>query len=306
MRLFVTGGTGLVGQQVAARLRERGDEVLVLSRSAKAAEKLPAGAQVISGNPTVPGAWLDDLATCDGVIHLAGESIAGHRWSSEFKKKVLDSRAVSTRLIAERMAQTPEKTRVLVNASAVGYYGMFGDNPTEFIESDLPGSGFLADVCVAWETATEPAAAAGVRVAIIRVGLVLAKQGGPLKQIARPFRFFMGGQIASGRQWVSWIHINDLAKLFIFALDREEARGPINGTSPYPVTNWGFSKAIASTLHRPCWLRAPKLALKILMGEMSELATLGQRAMPKRASQLGFDYRYPMLDDALKEALLGQ
>jgi len=303
MRLFVTGGTGLVGRQVVARLRERGDEVLVLSRSPKAAKLLPEGTQVVSGDPTIAGPWLDELGTCEAVIHLAGESIAGHRWSSEFKKKVFDSRAASTRLIAERMARTPEKTRVLVNASAVGYYGMFDDNPTEFIESDLPGSGFLADVCVAWEAATEPASAAGVRVAIIRVGFVLSKHGGALKQIARPFRFFMGGPVASGRQWVSWIHIDDLANLFIFALDRDDAHGPINGTSPYPVTNWGLSKAIASTLRRPCWLRTPKLGLKLLMGEMSELATLGQRAVPKQATQLGFEFRYPMLDDALKDAL---
>ena len=299
MRVLVTGGTGLVGRRVVARLRARGDEAVVLSRS--------TGPNVVTGDPAVAGPWLDELARCDAVIHLAGESIAGHRWTRRFKQKVFDSRVNSTRLIAETLAKSPTRMdgspRVLVSASAVGYYPTNEDDPTEYIESDLPGSGFLADVCVAWEGATAAAESAGVRVAIIRVGVVLANDGGALPQLARPFRWLLGGPVATGRQWVSWIHVDDLAGLFVLAIDSPDAVGPINGTAPEPVTNWGFSKAIAGVLHRPCWLRAPRTALRLLMGEMSVLATHGQRVIPTRAKALGFEFQYPLLEPALREAL---
>jgi uncharacterized protein len=294
MRLFVTGGTGLVGRRVVARLRDRGDAVLVLSRS--------GAAGTIPGDPTTPGPWLDELAACDGVIHLAGEPITGHRWTAAFRKKVLDSRVRSTSLIAETLAKSPSSQRVLVSTSAVGYYGMFEDNATEFVETDLPGNGFLADVCVAWEAATASASQAGVRVAIVRVGVVLAGDGGALPAMARPFRWFVGGPVGTGRQWVSWIHVDDLAGLFVLALDRADAAGPLNGTAPEPVTNWGFSRTLADVLDRPCRFRVPKLALRLLMGSMAELATHGQRVMPMRAKELGYEFRYPLLEPALREA----
>lgn len=298
MRVFVTGGTGLVGRRVVARLRDRGDQVVVLSRSSRP--------DTVTGDPTVAGPWLDELARCDGVIHLAGEPIAAHRWTTKFRQKVFDSRVKSTWLIAEAMAKSPMRTdgppRVLVNASAIGYYGMFEDNPTEFVEADPPGSGFLADVCVAWEAATEPAKTAGVRVAIVRVGMVLANDGGALPQLARPFRWFLGGPVGTGRQWVSWIHVDDLAGLFVLALDRADAAGPINGTAPEPVTNWGFSQTLASVLKRPCWLPVPKVALRIELGTMAELATHGQRVIPVRAKELGYEFRYPLLQQALQAA----
>jgi uncharacterized protein len=307
MRVFVTGGTGLVGRRVVARLRDRGDDVTVLSRTADAIKRLPAGTRVLTGDPSAPGPWLDELATTDGVIHLAGESIAAHRWSNEFKDKLRRSRIDSTRLIAETLARSPTRPdgtpRALVNASAVGYYGTDEDDPTEFTEDDPPGGGFLADLCVAWEKATEPAAAAGVRVAVVRVGFVLAGDGGALPQLAKPFRWFLGGPVASGRQWVSWIHVEDIAALFVLALDRSDVRGPLNGTAPEPVTNWGFSRAVAGALRRPCWFRVPRLALRLAMGEMAELATHGQRVIPTRAKALGYEYRYPMLEPALREAL---
>jgi uncharacterized protein len=307
MRVFVTGGTGLVGRRVVARLCDRGDEVIVLSRSADAAKRLPAGARVLTGDPTVAGPWLDELATTDGVIHLAGESVAAHRWSSAFKEELRRSRVESTRLIAEALAKSPTRPdgtpRVLVNASAIGYYGGYEDNPTEFTEDDLPGSGFLADLCVDWEKATEPAAAAGVRVAIVRVGFVLAGDGGGLPQLAKPFRWYLGGPVGTGRQWVSWIHVEDIAGLFVLALDRPDVRGPLNGTAPEPVTNWGFTHALAAALRRPCRFRAPRLMLRLAMGEMAELATHGQRVIPTRAKALGYEYRYPMLEAALGDAL---
>jgi uncharacterized protein (TIGR01777 family) len=300
MRVLVTGGTGLVGRRVVARLRDRGDDVIVLSRSAG------AGSGTATGDPTTNGPWLDELAACDGVIHLAGEPITGHRWTTAFRQKVLESRVQSTRLIAETLARSPTRPdgspRVLVSTSAVGYYGAFEDNSTEFVETDLPGSGFLADVCVAWEAATEPATRAGVRVAIVRVGMVLAGDGGALPPLAKPFRWYLGGPVGSGRQWVSWIHVDDLAGLFVLALDRADASGPINGTAPEPVTNWGFSRTLAAVLNRPCWLRVPKLALRVALGTMAELATRGQRVIPMRAKELGYEFRYPLLEPALRAA----
>jgi uncharacterized protein len=299
MRVFVTGGTGLVGRRVVGRLRERGDEVVVLSRR-------PAPG-VVTGDPAVAGPWLDELASCDGVIHLAGEPIAAHRWTTRFRQKVFDSRVKSTTLIAETLAKSPTRAdgapRVLVSTSAVGYYGAFEDNPTEFVEADPPGSGFLADVCVAWEAATEPAAKAGVRVAIIRVGMVLADDGGALPPLARPFRWYLGSPVGSGRQWVSWIHVDDLAGLFVLALDRADAAEPINGTAPEPVTNWGFSQTLAKVLNRPCWLRVPKVALRLGLGTMAELATHGQRVVPVRAKELGYEFRYPLLEPALRSTI---
>lgn len=299
MRVFVTGGTGLVGRRVVGRLRDRGDEIVVLSRR-------PAPG-VVTGDPAVAGPWLDELASCDGVIHLAGEPIAAHRWTTTFRQKVFDSRVQSTRLIGESLAKSPTRAdgspKVLVSASAVGYYGMFEDNPTEFVESDPSGSGFLADVCVAWEAATEPAAKAGVRVAVVRVGFVLAGDGGALPQLARPFRWFLGGPVGSGRQWVSWVHVDDLAGLFVLALDRPDAAGPINGTAPEPVTNWGFSHTLAAVLNRPCRVRVPKVVLRLGLGSMAELATHGQRVIPVRAKELGYAFRYPLLEPALRSVV---
>ncbi|WP_020471048.1 TIGR01777 family oxidoreductase [Zavarzinella formosa] len=307
MRILVTGGTGLVGTQVVNRLTKRGDAVLVLSRSEKAREKLPPGATLIVGDPTQEGPWLDEIPACDGVIHLAGESIAAGRWTAEFKKRVLDSRVLSTSLIAEKLAGQPMRAdgspKAFISASAIGYYGSFTANATEFIESDLPGSGFLADVCVQWERSTEAARLAGVRVAIIRVGVVLAADGGALPKLLVPFKMFVGGPVGGGRQWMSWIHVDDLAGLFLHALDHAEASGPINGTAPEPLTNWGFGKTLGGVLSRPSWFPTPAIGLRILLGEMAELATKGQRVIPSQAKALGYDFQYPLLEKALRHLL---
>ncbi len=301
MRVFVTGGTGLVGRHIVARLRERSDDVVVLSRSNSALERLPAGTQVLVGDPAIAAGWVDEIPRCDAVIHLAGEPIAG-RWTTERRQRIRDSREKSTALIAETLAKSPKQVdgaaRVMVSTSAVGYYGMYEDNPTEFVETDPPGSGFLADVCVAWEAATQTASAAGVRVAIIRTGMVLAREGGALPPMSRAFRWFLGGPLATGRQWISWIHVADLANLYLLALDRADARGPLNGTAPEPLTNWGFSQILAGVVHRPCWLNLPRLAVRLLMGEMSQLATHGQRVIPTTAKALGYEYLFPLIEPA--------
>lgn len=307
MRVFVTGGTGLVGSRIVQQLTTRGDTVVLLSRGQKPPANLPTGVELVVGDPTVAGPWLEQIAHADAVIHLAGEAIAGSRWTADFKKRVLDSRVLSTTLLAQELAKKPRRAdgqaKAFITASGLGYYGSYKDNATEFVESDLPGSGFLADVCVQWEGSTKPARDAGVRVASIRLGVVLAADGGALPKIMAPFKWFIGGAVGSGKQWLSWIHIDDVVGLFLHALDQQNAVGPINGTAPEPVTNWGFSKAVGAAMRRPCWFPTPAFGIRLLLGEMAELVTHGQRAIPTQAKALGYEFRYPLLEQALRQIL---
>ena len=306
MRIFVTGGTGLVGRRLIPRLAGRGDGVVVLSRSDKAADGLPAGVEIVRGDLARPGPWLDLLAGCDAVIHLAGEPIAGRRWSDAVKKTLYDSRIDSTRLIAERLAQSPTGAdgvpRVWVCASAVGYYG-FSTGRDEFAEESPPGDDFLARICVAWEAACRPAADAGVRVANVRVGVVLDPAGGALAKMVTPFKLYVGGPLGSGEQWLSWIHADDLVGILLLALDDAAARGPINGTAPEPQTNWGFAQALGRVLRRPSWLRTPAWVLRVVVGGAAQIVVTGQRVVPKRALELGYAFRFPDLEPALRDLL---
>jgi uncharacterized protein (TIGR01777 family) len=304
MRIFVTGGTGLIGRSVVQHLAVRGDEVVVLSRSAKSQPGALPKVTFLAGDPSTPGDWLNELASCDAVIHLAGEPIA-QRWTKAARQRVWDSRVVSTTLIAEELAKNPKRAdgspKVLLCSSGVSYYGVYRNNATEFTENDLPGSGFLADVCVSWEAATTAAVNAGVRVATLRTGMVLSKEDGALPLMAKPFRFFVGGVVGGGKQWISWIHHVDMTGLILFILDRAEVSGPFNMAAPEAITNWGFSKALANALHRPCWLPVPSFMLHLLLGGMAELATHGQRVVPMKAKQLGYVFQYPLLEPALAE-----
>ncbi len=303
MRVLVTGGTGLVGSRLLPRLLERNDEVLVLTRQEKPA--LPAGCTSVAGEATAPGPWLDRLAECDAVVHLAGENIFAHRWRSRFKQRIRDSRVDSTRLIAETLAKRPRRAdgspKTLVTASGINYYGLH--DREELDEDSQPGDDFLARVCVDWEVAARPAIDAGVRVAHLRTGMVLDDRGGGLPKLVRPFRWFLGGPIGSGQQWVSWIHFADLVGLYLLAIDRPEAAGPINATAPEPLTNWGFSKMIGKVVRRPCWLRVPAFAVRILLGQVACVVTKGQRVIPRRALALGYSYRYADLEPALRDLL---
>ena len=302
MQVFVTGGTGLVGRRLVARLSERGDQVMILSRSTPDPKKFPANTTFFQGDPTQSGPWQAALSACDAIVHLAGESIGGGRWRQKFKQRVLESRVRSTTLIADTLANLPDAARrTFLSTSAVGYYGSYKNNPTEFIETDLPGHGFLADVCVAWEKAAEAAKQAGVRVVHPRLGTVLSGKGGALPQIAQPFQLRFGGVMGSGQQWMSWIHLDDLIGLLLMALDCSELRGPINATSPEPITNWGFSHTLANVLGKPCWFHVPAWMLRGVLGEMSELVTHGQRVIPSIALKMNYPFRYPLLEPALRE-----
>jgi uncharacterized protein (TIGR01777 family) len=300
---MVTGGTGLVGGRLLPRLLERGDQVLVVTRAEKLS--LPAGCTSVAGDVASPGPWLDRIAECDAVVHLAGENVFARRWRSRFKQRIRDSRVNSTRLIAEALAKQPRRSdgspKVLVSASAVGFYGFHGRD--ELDEESPPGSDFLAVVCMEWEKAAQPAKAAGVRVCHLRIGMVLDDRGGGLPKLVRPFKWFMGGAVGSGEQWISWIHVEDLVGLILFALDRSDVAGLINATAPEPMTNWGFCKMLGTVLRRPCWLPVPAFAVRLLLGQVAAVVTKGQRVIPRRALSLGYSYQYPDLEPALRDLL---
>jgi uncharacterized protein len=301
MRVTVTGATGLIGTRLVAALARRGDEVTVLSRDpARAREQLGSGILAERWDPLGEPAPTAALAGRDGVIHLAGEPVA-QRWSAAAKERIRTSRESGTANLVAGLRTAEPRPRVLVSASAVGYYGPRGDE--EVPESDPPGDDFLAEVCVAWEQAAQAAAELGVRVAIVRTGVVLAPDGGALEKMLPPFRAGVGGPVAGGKQWMPWIHADDLVGLYLAALDGDGWSGPLNGSAPQPATNRDVSKALGRALHRPALAPVPRLALRALYGEMEQIVTTGQRAVPARPLALGYAYAHPELDEALRSAL---
>jgi uncharacterized protein (TIGR01777 family) len=306
MRIFLTGGTGLVGTRLVKRLVDRGDEVVVLTRRpAPARELLGPAVTAVEGDPAVSGEWMAKAMACDGVINLAGENLFARRWDESFKKVLIDSRVNSTQNVARALAQAPRRTdgtsKVLVSASAVGIYGPHRDE--ELTEGTPPGSDFLAKLCVEWEQATEAATAAGVRTAIVRVGVVLDKNGGALAKLLTPFKLGVGGAVGGGKQWMSWIHHQDLGSLFLLALDDSRASGPLNGTAPNPVTNGDFAKALGRVMRRPTFMPTPALALRLAFGEVADVITLGQRVRPSGPLALGLSYAFPSIDAALTDII---
>lgn len=307
MRVFVTGSTGLIGRRVVRALLARGDVVVPLSRNPLTSDHFgPGSCEPAVGDPTTPGPWLDQLAGCDAVVHLAGEPIGAKRWTDKFLMRVRSSRVDSTRLIAETLARNPRRPdgtpKVLVSGSGVGYYGA---NTGDAVQTELspPGADVLAGICREWEAAADPARAAGVRVCHSRTGIVLDPAGGALPQMALPFRLFVGGRIGSGKQWVSWIHHADMTGLLLFALDTPGFSGPFNAVAPTPVMNAEFSRVLAKVLGRPNLFPAPVFALRVLLGKMAEVVAGGQRATPQAASDAGYRFRFTELEPALREVL---
>jgi uncharacterized protein (TIGR01777 family) len=307
MRVFVTGGTGLIGVRLIRKLRERGDEVVLLSRKPDAWQRVGPDVATVAGDPTQPGAWQDRLAECDGAINLAGAGIFDRRWTAAYKAEVRDSRVRSTENVAAALARQPVRAdgspKVLVNGSAIGYYGPHGDE--ELTEASPPGDDFMAKVCVEWEAAARPAEAAGVRVALVRTGIVLDAAGGALKALLPPFKLGAGGTVGSGKQYMSWIHHADCVGIFLLALDHPDATGPVNNTAPQPVTNKEFSKALGRALGRPAFVPTPGFGLRLLLGEVAGVITTGQRVLPRRALELGYPFQYPDIDAALRQIVKG-
>jgi uncharacterized protein (TIGR01777 family) len=304
MRVFVTGGTGLIGTRLVKQLLGRGDQVVLLTRRyGFARQRFGTACNLVEGDPMHAGEWVNAVADCDAVVNLAGENIFNRRWWAKFKALMADSRIQSTRNVVEALTRQPRRAdgqfKVLVNASAIGYYGPHGNE--DLTEDSPPGADFLARLCVDWEKTALAVQAAGVRCALVRVGVVLDKEGGALAKLLTPFKLCLGGQVAGGRQWMSWIHHADMTGLFLLALDNEQASGPLNGTGPNPVTNTAFAHALGQALHRPAIFPTPGFVLRGVLGEVASVVTTGQRALPKRALSLGYSFQFPHLDAALAD-----
>jgi uncharacterized protein len=304
MRVFLTGGTGLVGRRLIARLLERGDQPVVLTRRAEAARQLLGPRiEVVAGDPMHGGAWMEAIDGCDAVVQLAGENVFGRKWNATFKQLLIDSRVKSTQNVVLALQHNPSRAdgqaKVLVNASAIGIYGPRGDE--ELDENTPPGNDFLANLCVEWEKAASAVETSGVRLAITRIGVVLDKEGGALAKMLTPFKLGAGGPVGSGKQWLSWIHHEDLTGLLLFALGHGEARGPLNATAPNPVSNRDFGKALGRALRRPAFMPMPGFMLRLLVGEAAEVILTGQRVLPRRPLALGYAFKYPTVDAALAQ-----
>ncbi len=304
MRVAITGGTGFVGRAVARALAERGDEVIAFTRDPEGAvERLDSEVVPVRWDPDVPVGIAAGLAGVEAVVNLAGEPVVGARWSDAQKERIRASRVDGTRALVQAMAQTRERPRVLVSASAVGYYGVSGTR--ELGEDAPPGQDFLATVCRAWESEALNAVALGVRTAVLRIGVVLGKEGGALPKMLLPFKLFVGGPVGDGAQWVSWIHLDDLVGLVLFAIDRQEVAGLLNATAPHPVTNGELSETLGHVLGRPSWLSAPRFGVELVLGEAATVVLDGQRAVPLRALELGYPFQFTEVDAALR-AILGR
>jgi uncharacterized protein len=299
MRITVTGATGLIGRRLVAALRDRGDDVTVLSRRPEEAQLL-LGVEVVGWDPGSEVAPASALAGRDGIVHLAGEPIA-QRWTRASKERIRLSRGLGTARLVEGLGHADPRPGVLVSASAVGYYGPRGDDPLD--EDAPPGNGFLADVCRAWERAAAAAGALGMRVVMLRTGVLIDRADGALARMLPPFRAGIGGPVAGGKQYISWISPDDLVGLYLAALDDAQWSGPINATAPEPVTNRELSRALGRVLHRPAVLPVPAFALRALYGQMADVITTGQRAVPARALERGVPFRYSAIEDALRAAL---
>ena len=316
MRIFLTGGTGMIGRPLVRRLRARGDEVVVVSRSADAIRREAEfrGVRVVPGDPGVAGPWQDEVDGVDVVVNLAGHNLFAERWSPPVRAKIRDSRVLAVDHLIEAIRAARARPAAFVQGSAVGYYGATGDE--ELDESGPSGSDFLAVVCREGEGAARAAADLGLRLATVRTGVVLGRGQGALGVMAPAFRWGGAAPIGGGtghplrpgrgQQWVSWIHLDDIVGLFLLAIDDPGAAGPINGTAPMPARNVDFARALARAVHRPMLpVGPPDVLLRLMLGGVSSAVTTGQRALPRRALSLGYRFEHPELDEAIRSALRG-
>ncbi len=295
-RIVVTGPTGLIGSRLVAELERTGAAVI---RGVRKPSNKPGEIYWNAEAGEIDSGKLDGVTA---VVHLAGENIAGHRWTPEFKQRLVESRVKSARLFSETIAHAEAKPRTFLCASAIGYYGNRGDE--ELPETAAAGDDFLADLCRQWEAACEPARQAGVRVVNARLGVVLSPDGGALAKMATPFKLGLGGVMGHGRQYISWISIDDVVASLMFILANESLAGPVNVTAPMPVANWELTKTLAGVLHRPAILPMPAFAARVLFGEAADALFLSStRVVPKALTDAGFKFEFPSLEPALRHLL---
>ncbi|MHB1687039.1 MAG: TIGR01777 family oxidoreductase [Ignavibacteriaceae bacterium] len=301
-RIIITGATGLIGTRLCKALIERGDEVTIFSTNiSNARRKIPCAKNYVEWNYGMPLKWEKDVEGIDAIIHLAGANIFSKRWSNIYKKNILNSRIISTKNLVEAIKKTNPKPSVFISSSAVGYYG---DKENELIdETSLPGNDFLANVCKQWEEEANQVEKLGVRHVSIRTGIVLNPNEGALKQMLLPFKLFVGGPIGSGRQWFPWIHMEDIIRIYLFALDNHIVNGAVNAASPNPVTMKDFAKALGKVLHRPSIFSVPKFAMKIVLGEVADVVTASQRVYPQKLIEYKYKFRFEKLNEALNDLL---
>jgi len=301
MKIVITGATGFIGSLLADRLWNQFHSLVLLSRR-PLAEVGVTKKEWFAWAPPLGGEWEKAVDGADGIINLAGEPIAGKRWSDAQKEKLRSSRIDSTRALVQAIGKAKVKPKFLLSASAVGYYGPHGDEVVT--EQTAAGADFLSSLCVDWEAEALKAEADGVRVAVVRTGIVLDRGKGALKKMVPPFKMFLGGPLGSGNQWMPWIHIEDEIGLLLFLMESENARGAFNATAPHPVTMDEFAKSLGDALNRPSWVSVPPSALALMLGEMADVLVTGQRALPEAALKLGYDFKYPTISEALKSLRL--
>jgi len=279
MKILILGASGFVGKHLAAALRRRGEEV-------------------VEASLRDPEAAAAAAPECDGIVNLAGEPL-GQRWNATVKRRIDESRVELPRRFLDALAQRPHRTAFYISASAIGYYGT--SETATFVESSPPGDDFVARICIGWERGARRAADLGMRVGIVRSGFVLGNDGGALPRMLPPFRAGMGGVVGSGRQWVSWVHVDDLVKIYIMAIDGTDS--PLNGCAPNPVTNATFTQSLGTALHRPAKMPVPTFALRAMLGEGADILLRGQRVLPQRVLQLGYRFEFTELTAALANLL---
>jgi uncharacterized protein (TIGR01777 family) len=290
MNVLITGGTGFIGAPLTRELREAGHNVSITTRRQSGSK------DKLAWNPPELIS-LDIMSKTDAVVNLAGEKIAPARWTKDKKERILSSRINTTQALVQSMKVANPKPKVLVSASAIGYYGPHGD---ESVTEDTPAaSDYLADVCKKWEAEALKARELGVRVVLVRIGGVLEADGGALPQMIIPYKFFLGGPIGSGKQWFSWIHRDDVVGIIKYTLEHESISGPINATAPHPVTNKEFSAALGNTLKKPSFLAVPGFIVKMTLGELGSVLLSGQRVVPEKALKAGYKFNYPEVNEAL-------
>ena len=289
MKVFITGGSGFVGSHITRFLLDRNVDVTIMARNPNRGPSLPEKVRVIADDATKPGKWQDAVFQYDAIINLAGVSVF-HRWNEDYKRLLKDSRVLTTRNLVDAIPSDAAGRITLLNASGAGYYGLTQDE--ELDETCPPGSDFLAQLAHAWEEEAIKAERKGTRVVRARIGIVLGHDGGALSQMVLPFRFFAGGPVGKGQQWISWIHIQDICSAALFALENTGISGPLNFTAPTPIRNTDLAKSIGRAIKRPSLIPAPEFMIKLVLGEFSQYVLKGQRVVPKALLSAGFTFKF--------------